>query len=179
MLSTPPEPARAMLASRPDWARGVAKSAGRKELRTLWFGAVIMNTLGLLVGWAWLFGERDLPAYFQVVLPAFTLLGFFVLFLAVRDTFRWHRFGRLEMALDPLPGSIGGHIGGSLGLPFHQAASADFRVSLLCLRDQLVKTHDGSGRSESVEWGKETLPEISRSGRGVRLRFTFQVPEGD
>ena len=178
MTSTPPTLAPPILESRPDWALGVAKSAGRKELKVLWFGAVIMNTLGLPVGWLALMGDRDLPVYFQVVLPMFTLLGLLVLFLAVRDSFRWRRFGRLEMALDPLPGSIGGHVGGSLELPFHQAASADFRVSLLCMRDRLVETHDGSGRSESVEWGKETLPEVSRSGRGVRLRFTYQVPEG-
>ena len=178
MPSTPPDSARPILESRPDWRRGVAKSAGRKELKGLWFGAVIMNALGLPVGWVSLSGDRDLPVYFQVALPMFTLLGSLVLLQAVRDSFRWRRFGRLEMTLDPLPGSIGGHVGGSLELPFHQAAAADFRVSLLCIRDRLVKTHDGSSRSESVEWGKETLPEVSRSGRGVRLRYTFRVPEG-
>ena len=156
----------------------MATSAGRKELKSLWLAAVIMNALGLPVGWLALFGDRDLPVYFQVVLPVFTLLGLLILFLAVRDSFRWRRFGRLEMSLDPLPGSIGGHVGGSLELPFHQAAAADFRVILLCIRDRLVKTSDGSSRSESVEWGKETLPEVRRSGRGVQLRYTFEVPEG-
>ena len=48
----------------------------------------------------------------------------------------------------------------------------------MCIRDRLVKTKDGSSRSESVEWGKETLPEIERSGTGVRLRYTVEVPEG-
>ena len=178
MLTTPPDSARPILESRPDWARGVAKSAGRKELRSLWFGAVIMNTLGLPVGWMALSGDQDLPLYFRVALPAFTLLGLLVFFMAVRDTLRWRRFSRLEMTLDPLPGSIGGQVGGSLELPFHRAAETDFRVTLLCLRDRLVKTSDGSSRSESVEWGKEALPEVRRSGRGVRLRYTFQVPEG-
>ena len=28
------------------------------------------------------------------------------------------------------------------------------------------------------EWAKETLPEVERSGGGVRLRYTFEVPEG-
>jgi hypothetical protein len=49
---------------------------------------------------------------------------------------------------------------------------------LLCVRDRLVKTSDGSSRNESVEWGKETLPTVERSGKGVRLRYTFDVPEG-
>lgn len=177
MPSTPPD-LPPILESRPDWARGVAASAGRKELKALWFGAVIMNILGLAVGWVVLFPQRDLPIYIQVVLPLFTLLGFLVLFLAVRDSFRWRRFGRLEMTLDPFPGSIGGHAGGSLELPFHQAREADFKATLLCLRDRLVKTREGSGRSESVEWGGEALPEVGRSGRGVRLRFTYRVPEG-
>ena len=69
-------------------------------------------------------------------------------------------------------------MGGSLELPFHHGAAAEFRVLLMCIRDRLVKTKDGSSRSESVEWGKETLPEIERSGTGVRLRYTVEVPEG-
>ena len=178
MNSTPPDPLPQILKSRADWASGVASTAGRKELRILWLAAAIMNTLGLPVGWMALFGGRDLPVYLQVMLPAFTLLGLHILFVAVRDSFRWRRFGRLEMRLDPRPGSIGGHVGGSLELPLHQAPAADFRVLLMCIRDRLVKTKDGSSRSESVEWGKETLPEVERSGRGVRLRYTFEVPEG-
>lgn len=151
MPSALPDPAPQILMSRPDWASGVAATAGRRELKSLWLGAVIMNALGLPVGWLALFGGRELPGYVQMLLPVFTLLGLVILFMAVRDSFRWRRFGRLQMNLDPLPGSIGGHVGGSLELPFHQAATSDFRVMLLCVRDRLVKTSDGSSRSEAVE----------------------------
>ncbi len=139
---------------------------------------MIMNALGLPVGWMALFGGRDLPVYLEVVLPSFTLLGLLIFFVAVRESLRWRRFGRLKMTLDPLPGSIGGHVGGSLELPIHQVAASDCRVMLMCIRDRLVKTTDGSSRSESVEWAKETLPDVGRSGSGVRLRYTFEVPEG-
>ena len=178
MPSTLPDPLPQILKSRPDWASGVAVTAGRKELMTHWLGAVIMNMLGLPVGWMALFGGRDLPVYLEVVLPSFTLLGLLIFFIAVRESLRWRRFGRLKMTLDPLPGSIGGHVGGSLELPIHRAAAADCRVMLMCIRDRLVKTKDGSGRSESVEWAKETLPDVGRSGSGVRFRYTFEVPEG-
>ena len=150
MPSTAPDLPPQILKSRPDWAAGVAATAGRKELMAHWVGAVIMNALGLPVGWMALFGGRDLPVYLEVVLPSFTLLGLLIFFVALRETFRWRRFGRLKMTLDPLPGSIGGHVGGSLELPIHQAAESDFRVMLMCVRDRLVKTKDGSGRSESV-----------------------------
>jgi len=73
------DPAMLILETRPDWASGVAKSEGSKELKTLWFGAVIMNVLGVPVVWVSLFGEKELPLYIQVVLPAFTLLGLLVL----------------------------------------------------------------------------------------------------
>ena len=128
MSSTPPDPPPQILKSRPDWATGVASIAGRKELMAHWVGAAIMNALGLPVGWMALFGGRDLPVYLQVVLPSFTLLGLVILFVAVRESLRWRRFGRLEMTLDPLPGSIGGHVGGSLELPIHQAERSDCRV---------------------------------------------------
>ena len=137
-----------------------------------------MNVLGLPVGWMALFGSQALPVYIQVVLPVFTLVGLHMLFVALRDSLRWRRFGRLQMTLDPLPGSIGGHVGGMLELPFHQAAAADFRVVLLCIRDRLVLTSDRSNRSDSVEWAREMVPDVERSGRGVRLRYTFEVPEG-
>ena len=178
MPSTPSEPQPQILKSRPDWASGVASTAGHKELMAHWVVAVIMNALGLPVGWVALFGDHDLPVYIQVVLPGFTLLGLLVFFVAVRESLRWRRFGRLEMTLDPLPGSIGGHVGGSVELPIHQAEASDCRVMLMCVRDRLVKTKDGSGRSESVEWAKEALPDLGRSGSGVRLRYTFEVPEG-
>jgi len=124
MYSTPPDSRPdfipQILKSHPDWASGVASTAGRKELLVLWAAAAIMNTLGLQVGWMALFGGRDLPVYLQVVLPAFTLLGLCILFVTVRDTFCWRRFGGLEMTFDPLPGSIGGHMGGWLELPCFQ-----------------------------------------------------------
>ena len=137
-----------------------------------------MNALGLPVGWMALFGDQTMPVYLEVVLPLFALLGLHILFVAVRDSLRWRRFGRLRMILDPLPGSIGGHVGGALELPFHQAAAADFRVVLLCMRERLVKSNDGSKRSDSVEWAREMVPDVERSGMGVRLRYTFEAPAG-
>ncbi len=173
-----PDPDSQILQSRPDWASGVASTGAVKELKALWVGAAIMNVLGLPVGWIALFGGQEFPVYIEVALPLFTLLGLNIFFLAVRDSLRWRRFGRLQMTLDPLPGSIGGHAGGVLELPFHQAAAADFRVVLLCIRDRLVKTSDGSNRSDSVQWAREMVPDVERSGTGVRLRYTFEVPEG-
>ena len=182
MHSTPPDslpdPLRRILKSRRDWATGVASTGAGKELKALWAGAAIMNVLGLPVGWMALFGDQTMPIYIQVALPLFTLLGLYILVVAVRDSLRWRRFGRLQMILDPLPGSVGGHVGGVLELPFHQAAAADFRVVLLCIRERLVKTSDGSNRSDSVEWAREMVPDVVRSGTGVRLGFTFRVPEG-
>jgi hypothetical protein len=69
MHSTPPDPLPQILKSRPDWASGVASTAGRKELRVLWVAAAIMNTLGLPVSWMALFGGRDLPVYLQWYFP--------------------------------------------------------------------------------------------------------------
>ena len=59
MPSTLPDPLPQILKSRPDWASGVASTAGRKELIGHWVGAAIMNALGLPVGWMALFGGQD------------------------------------------------------------------------------------------------------------------------
>lgn len=113
----------------------------------------------------------------RVLLPMFVLVGFMLLFLALRETLRWQRFRGLRLELDPLPGSLGGHSGGSVHLPVQQLSEGDFRVLLVCVRDRLTRSKDGNTRRQSVQWASEIVPRIERSGRGMRLRFTFQVSD--
>ena len=160
------------------WATGQASTVGRTHLRAQWLGAIIWNLIAIPVGWQALFGDHDLPTFLTFVLPVFSVIGFFLLFVAVRAALRWRRFGRLRMDLDPVPGSIGGHVGGSLDLPLREVSESDFRVVLLCVRDHLVRTSEGTRKAESVEWAKETVPRVERRAGGVRLRYTFAVPEG-
>ncbi len=165
------------LLRRPGWSEGCALSASRREVLACWFGAVIWNVLGIPVGWVALFGDRELGGILKVMLPMFTLVGFMLLVLALRETLRWQRFRGLRLELDPLPGSLGGHSGGSIDLPIQQLSEGYFRVLLVCVRDRLTRSKDGNARRQSVQWASEIVPRVERSGRGIRLRFTFQVPD--
>ena len=171
-----PQEVQGILLSRPGWSEGWTRSAAGRELGVHWVGALIWNVLGIPVGWIALFGEKELGLYLTFLLPAFTLVGFLLLAMAIRETLRWRRFRGIRVELDPRVGSVGGHVGGSLELPVHRVDDIDARVLLVCIRDRLQKTSDGSSRKESVEWAEEMLPEVERSGRGMGLRFTFQVP---
>ncbi len=178
MQSLSQDEVQSLLLSRPGWAEGWAGSAAGPELVTHWVGALIWNTLGVPVGWLALFGDKDLGLFLSLLLPGFTLVGGLLLVIAVRETLRWSRFRNLRMELDPHPGSLGGHVGGSLELPVHRVDDGNVRVLLVCIRDRLHKTSDGSSRKESIEWAEEMIPEVVRSGRGHLVRFTFQIPGG-
>ncbi len=176
MQSQSPDEVQRALLSHPGWSEGWTRSTVGRELLTYWVGALIWNVIGIPVGWIALFGDDELGLFLAFLLPVFTLVGFLLLAMAIRETLRWRRFRGLRLRLDPHPGSLGGHVGGSLELPLHRVDDLEVRVLLVCIRDRLQKTSDGSSRKESIEWAEEILPEVERSGRGLRLRFTFQVP---
>ncbi len=176
MQSQSPDEVQSILLSRPGWVDRWAASAGRRELITHWVGALIWNTLGIPVGWLALFGDEEMGLFLTLLLPVFTLVGFLLLAIAIREILRWRRFSGLRMDLDPHPGSLGGHVGGSLEIPVHRADDVEVRVLLVCIRDRLHETSDGSSRKESIEWAEEMIPEVERSGRGLLVRFTFHIP---
>ena len=177
MQSQSPDEVQSILLSRPGWSEGWARSVAGRELVTHWVGALIWNVLGIPVGWIALFGDEELGLFLALLLPVFTLVGFLLIAMAIRETLRWRRFQGLRLVLDPRPGSLGGHVGGSLELPLHRVDDVEARVLLVCIRDRTQKTSDGSSRRESIEWAEEMIPEVERSGRGLCLRFTFPVAE--
>ena len=54
--------------------------------------------------------------YIALVALLFPLVGIGLLIWALRRTFEWRRFGPAPVTLDPFPGSIGGHVGGTVDI---------------------------------------------------------------
>ena len=176
MQSRPESEPQDVLLSRPGWAEGWASAASGREVVTQWVATAIWNAMGIPIAWIAFFGDKDLGLPMTVGLVAFAAVGILLLVFAVRGTLRWRRFGKLRIELDPQPGSLGEHVGGTIELPVHQLDETSIRVLLLCINDRLVETSDGSGRRESIGWAAEVIPKIERSGSGVRIRFTLEIP---
>lgn len=164
-------------ATDPRWAGGRVGTNASKELFAHWFGAVIWNMLAIPVMIAWWMqrGSGDWPPFLDFVLPLFSALGLLILLQAIRATFRWRRFRGMELVLDPFPGSLGGHVGGSVELPLLRPGGTDFKVSLSAVHRRVTRGKNGS-TWESVLWSRELRPRVESVALGVRLRFTFEVP---
>lgn len=155
--------------------RGV--TTGNGELVATWIGAVIWTVLSVPLVWAMTHDAELRSSPWAAFLWLFVAEGVLIWASAIRLTFGRLRFGRLTLEPDPLPGSLGGHVGGSVRVPLRHRVAADYRVTLSCVRSRRMRSRNGSSRSETVVWSAECVPVVEREGRSVRLRFTFDVPQ--
>lgn len=107
----------------------------------------------------------------------FPLVGLWLLWRALRITIEWRRFGLAPVSLDPFPGSIGGHVGGTidLGIPFSDATK--FSLTLTNVHSYISGSGEDRSRRESAKWQDSLVAHAAPGPRGTRLSFRFDVPE--
>jgi hypothetical protein len=160
----------------PAWRDNQIASTARGELATRWLFAVAFT--GVSVPLVMVLPEEledgNWPALLALLFP---LVGLLMLRSAVTRTIDWRRIGRLALALDPFPGSLGGDVGGTVDIPVRFAGGRRFRVALACSR--LYETGSGDSRStqEKVLWDRNGIAEVKPSLTGTRLAFRFRAPD--
>jgi hypothetical protein len=107
----------------------------------------------------------------------FPLAGLWLLARSFRLTLEWLKFGLSPVTLDPFPGSIGGHVGGTidLGIPFNDATK--FSLTLTNVHSYMSGSGDDRSRRESAKWQDSLVAHAAPGPRGTRLRFRFDVPK--
>jgi hypothetical protein len=165
------------LLDRKDWRRGRARSRAAAELAGIWFAVTIWTALSVPMVWKLTTEPQLRGTPWAWLIGLFVFVGVWILFQALRQSGEWLRFGRMEIELDPSPGSLGGHVGGSLRVGVRHRDPEAYRVTLACVRSTLRSSGENRSRREAVVWSSEIVPSVERSSRGVRLRFTFQVPD--
>lgn len=152
--------------------RRVASSA-RGELFAHWLAAVVVTVLFGAVGVGVWVGEVNTPSViWDRVLLGLAALGPLLLVRALVETARWRRFRSVELELDPVPGSLGGEVGGRIEVPVRLADPEAFRVQLSC-----IQVRPGSDSTwESVVWAQEVQPSVYRGANGARVEFAIPVP---
>ncbi len=120
-------------------------------------------------------GKQNYAALFGLLFP---LIGIALLFWAVQKTREWKRFGPAPVKLDPFPGAIGGHVGGTIDirLPFDSNARHEF--SLTSLYSYISGSGKNRSRSESAKWQDSQVVRGEPGSKGTRLTFRFDVPAG-
>jgi hypothetical protein len=108
----------------------------------------------------------------------FPVIGIALLVWAAQKVREWKRFGPAPVKLDPFPGAIGGHVGGTIDirLPFDPNARHEF--SLTNIYSYMSGSGKNRSRSESAKWQDSQVVRGETGSKGTRLAFRFDVPAG-
>jgi len=115
--------------------------------------------------------------YAILVVLLFPLVGFGALSLFAHSLIAWRKFGKTEVVLDPVPGYIGGDVGGYLDTRIKWNSKLKMNITLDC--QHLKTTGSGKNRSTrtSVVWQREGLATLSPGPKGTRCEFRFDIPD--
>ncbi len=158
------------------WQTNEIRSASRSAMWGAWAFAILWNAISSFVPFA-IAGELTDGNYIALVGLLFPLVGIGLLAWAIRRTLEWRRFGPSPVVLDPFPGSIGGHVGGTidLNLPFHP--QNEFRLTLTNIHSYMSGSGEDRSRREKARWQDAIIAHAERGSRGTRLTFRFDVPD--
>ncbi len=143
-----------------------------------WFFATIWNAISSIVPFIAYREIVENKNYLVLLAFLFPVIGIGLLVWAIQRTLEWRRFGPAPVRLDPFPGSIGGHTGGTidLSLPFNHENK--FQVSLTCIHSYVSGSGDNQRRKESAKWQDAIAASAKPGSNGTRLTFRFDVPAG-
>jgi len=162
-----------------DWQTATIRSSSKASMYGMWAFAAFWNLISAPLPFVMYDEVVNKKNYLALVALLFTAVGIGLFVWATRLTLEWRRFGRTPVVLDPFPGSIGGHVGGTieLGLPFD--AANDFQLSLTSLHSYMSGSGKNRSRKESAEWQDTIVAHAEAGTRGTKLTFRFDVPDGE
>ena len=166
--------------SRKGWEDARVKSDASKGVLFILVFAVIWNAISIPVSFV-LPRELEQDNYAALLVLLFPAVGLFLIYLAIQSTLEYRRFGRVLFTMDPFPGAIGGHVGGTIqvkNLDYRRASEAqNLSVTLECVYSYVSGSGKNRSRSESIKWAERGQPKIGNAIEGVNLVFRFDVPE--
>jgi len=156
----------------PDWQSATIRSATGREAAFFWLFATVWNAIAQPTGFICLNAVIYEGNRLAAIGLMFPLVGFWLLWEAVRRTLQIRIFGDIQLRMDPFPASIGGEAGGTIELPIRFSSGNVFAVSLSC--EQVIKHHDGS-RKELI-WQESGCAASTPGPAGTRIAFRVAVP---
>ncbi|MFQ5609167.1 MAG: DUF3592 domain-containing protein [Woeseiaceae bacterium] len=160
------------------WQTATIRSSSKMSMWTTWGFAAFWNLVSApapFLAWRELVEKQN---YIVLVALLFPLVGLYLIGWAVRQTREWTRFGPTPVTLDPFPGSIGGHVGGSIELALPYERAHRFVLTLTSINSYISGSGKNRSRKENALWQDEAVAHAESTGTGTRLVFRFDVPEG-
>ena len=138
-----------------DWQTAEIRSGSKAVMWGAWIFAGLWNAISAplpFLAWEEVVEKGNHVALVALLFPA---VGLGLLVFAIRRTKEWRRFGRTPVTLDPFPGSIGGHVGGTIELPIPHSGMAAFRMTLTSIHSYMSGSGKNRSRRENALWQDE------------------------
>ncbi len=159
------------------WTNNSIRSNSKTGVFVLWGIAVLWNVISWPVMFQdGLFAQMSREPVTAIAL-LFPLIGVGLFVAAVHALVSWRKFGATPLTLDPFPGSLGGHVGGSIptAIPYSDALS--IQVSLSCVKSYMSGSGKDRSRKESLVWQTEGQAFAEPSTQGTDISFRFDTPD--
>jgi hypothetical protein len=160
------------------WQTPEIGSGSKAAMWGAWIFAALWNAISSVTPFMAYREVVDSQNYLALVALLFPLVGIGLLTWAVRRTLEWRRFGPAPVTLDPFPGSVGGHVGGTIDLNLPYDSTAKFQLTLSNLHSYVSGSGKNRSRKEAAKWQDELVAHAEPGSKGTRLTFRFDVPDG-
>jgi len=159
------------------WQTEIIKSSSKSAMYFAWGFAAFWNLISSylpFVVYEEVTEKGNMAALIGLLFP---VVGLGLLVWAVGRTMEWRRFGPAPVKLDPFPGSIGGHVGGTIDINLPFDSSVRFSLTLSNLHSYVSGSGKNRSRKESAKWQDVQVAHPSSGAKGSRLSFRFDVPD--
>ncbi|MDH5215264.1 MAG: DUF3592 domain-containing protein [Gammaproteobacteria bacterium] len=161
-----------------DWQSEILRSNSKSTMAFAWGLAALWNLISAPLPFlihSEFFEKGNKVALIGLLFP---IVGLGLLVWALRQTLEWRRFGAAPLTMDPFPGSIGGHVGGTIDLNLPYSQDMKFALTLTHVHSYISGSGKHRSRRENAKWQDVLVAHSAHGGRGTRLSFRFDVPSG-
>lgn len=161
-----------------DWQSATIRSSSKTGMYVAWGFALFWNLVSAplpFVVYREVTQKQNLVALVGLI---FSVVGIGLLVWALRRTLEWRRFGPAPVLLDPFPGSIGGHVGGTVDLRVPYDPGSNFMLTLTNIHSRMSGSGKNRKRRERAKWQDTRIAHATAGAQGTRLTFRFDVPAG-
>ncbi len=162
---------------REDWSQGRVQSTTRTSMISMWVFALLWNLVSSPI--LFLVPRSEASTGAMAVAMLFPLVGVIMLFLAVRLTIRWEKFGKTWFDLTTLPGVIGKELRGTIHVNFAEVPEGGVQLKLSCVNRIVSGSGKNQSTNEKILWREESsVPsgQVHGGPLGSVVPVAFKIP---
>ncbi len=153
------------------WQNNQVNSSNRIGNKGMWAFAIVWNIISSPLYFV-LPEELERGNYAVLIGLVFPLAGAWLLYLAIKQSLEWRRFGPTPLQMQPFPARIGDEMRGQIEINLPYDPGVQFRVVLSCI--YAYSTDDGE--RERLKWQDSSLVASEPGMQGTRVTVKFDLP---